>query len=56
MIIFKSSLNENLITKYRSIHDKIALILALVILPIYSCIITHTGDLLNTKVKPIKNV
>ncbi len=44
MIIFNSSSNENLITKHRNIHDKIALILSLVILPIYSCIITHTGE------------
>lgn len=43
-MLFNENLNGNFITNKRKIHDKIILILVLVILPIYSSIVTHTGE------------
>lgn len=40
MVLF----DNNIAVKNRLIHDKLTLILTLVIIPIYSCIITHLGE------------
>ena len=44
MVVFSNSLSNNVITKHRNVHDVISLILTLVLIPIYSCIITHLGE------------
>ena len=36
--------NNNSFVKNRSVHDVITLMLTFVIIPIYSCLITHTGE------------
>ncbi len=41
--IFNETRN-NFITRHKNVHDVISLILTLVIIPIYSCITTHTAE------------